>query len=64
MTTGILGTALGPIVPAFMSDYLIQDESKLNVSIAITALVVAPITAVLIAYGRRQFRDRIASMPR
>jgi MFS family permease len=64
LTTGILGTALGPIVPAFMSDYLIQDESKLNVSIAITALVVAPITAALIAYGRRQFRDRIASMPR
>lgn len=64
LTTGILGTALGPIIPAVMSDYLIRDESQLNVSIAITAMVVAPITAALIAYGRRQFRERVATMPR
>lgn len=62
LSTGILGTALGPIVPAAMSDYIIMDESKLNISIAITAAIVGPITAILLTVGRRQFRERVAAM--
>ena len=62
LVTGILGTAMGPIMPALLSDYVLMDESKLNVSISITALIMGPLAVLLLSIGRRQFRERMAQL--
>lgn len=43
LAVGVVGGTLGPILPAFFSDYILGDEQLLYLSLSLTAAIVAPI---------------------
>jgi MFS family permease len=61
-TTGLIGTSMGPILPAFLSDYVFSGARSLPHALSVTALVVGPVTFCLIWLGLRQYRKRYAEL--
>ena len=61
-TTGLIGTSMGPILPAYLSDYVFTGTYALAHALAVTALIVGPLTFGLIWLGLRQYRDRYARL--
>lgn len=56
LTVSILGVTCGPILPAFLNDYVFKDESALGYSLAITAGVTGPIAFAILWMGLKQYR--------
>lgn len=61
-STGILGVSLGPLIPALIGDYVLQDENALHVSLSLAAAIVAPTALILLLIGLRQYRERLAEL--
>ncbi len=61
-TTGLIGTSMGPILPAYLSDYVFTGTYALAHALAVTALIVGPLTFGLIWLGLRQYRDRYTAL--
>jgi MFS family permease len=61
LTVGVIGVSLGPLLPAFFSDYLFHNEQSLRFSLALSAAIVAPLACVLLSLGLTEFRERLAS---
>ncbi|WP_343699671.1 MFS transporter [Caulobacter sp.] len=59
-TTGIIGISMGPILPAFLSDFVFQGSRALPHALASAALVIGPLTFALLWVGLRQYRERFA----
>lgn len=57
-TTGIIGISMGPILPAFLSDFVFQGPRALPHALASAAVVIGPLTFALLWVGLRQYRDR------
>ena len=62
LTVGIIGVTLGPVLPAFLSDYVLHDERRLYLSLSMTAAVVGPVAAILYVAGMSEFRRRLAAI--
>lgn len=58
LTVSILGVTCGPILPAFLNDFVFKDESALRYSLTVTTVVVGPIAFVVLWLGLRQYRQR------
>ena len=56
----LLGYALGPLLIALITDYVLQDEQMLGLSLSVMALVFTPAAAICIEVGRRQYVKLIA----
>jgi MFS family permease len=61
-TTGLIGTSMGPILPAFLSDYVFTGTHALPHALSVTAVIVGPVTFGLIWFGLKQYRQRYASL--
>jgi MFS family permease len=62
LTVGVIGISLGPIIPAFLNDYVFQDEMKLGSSLAVAALIVGPAAFILLRIGLGDYRRRAAEI--
>jgi MFS family permease len=58
--TNLIGLALGPTVVAFFTDFVFQDDAKLNYSMALAAAIFAPMAAVVVYSGLKDFRRALA----
>lgn len=54
---GIIGVSLGPILPAFLSDFVFSGDSSLRYALATAALIFGPVTFVLLWVGMKQYRQ-------
>jgi MFS family permease len=62
LTVGVIGVSLGPLLPAFFSDYFFHNEQSLRFSLALSATIVAPVACVLLSLGLKEFRERLAAV--
>jgi MFS family permease len=56
-TSGLIGSAGGPVVVALVSDKVFHSESAIGLSIAVVTAVCCPVAAVLLALGCRPMRE-------
>jgi len=49
----IFGAALGPAAVGFITDYVLRDESRLGLSLAIWGVIVVPIGVTMLLIGRK-----------
>lgn len=54
---GIIGVSLGPIMPAFLSDFVFSGENSLRYALSTAAIIFGPLTFVLLWVGLKQFRQ-------
>lgn len=52
----IIGLGLGPTLVGVFTDFVFQDDSKLNMSLALVACISMPIAIVLFTYGLKHYR--------
>jgi hypothetical protein len=62
LTVGVIGVSLGPLLPAFFSDYFFHNEQSLRFSLALSAAIAAPVACVLLSLGLKEFRERLAAV--
>ncbi len=55
--TGLVGISGGPIIPAFLSDYVFSGSHALPHALSVTALVVGPLTFAVTRIGLKQYRQ-------
>jgi MFS family permease len=55
--TGLVGISGGPIIPAFLSDYVFSGPHALPHALSVTALVVGPLTFAVTRIGLKQYRQ-------
>ena len=55
--TGLVGISGGPIIPAFLSDYVFSGAHALPHALSATALVVGPLTFAVTWIGLKQYRQ-------
>jgi MFS family permease len=55
VTTNVIGLALGPTLVAASTDYLFADPKAVAYSLGLVALVVGPLSVVLLAFGRKDY---------
>lgn len=53
MVIGLLGSTLGPLLPAAISDYILHDEVRLGRALAVTLALIAPVVLLAILWVRR-----------
>ncbi len=58
----IIGLGLGPSAIAAFTDYVFADEAAIGASLAAATTVIAPLAAILFAFGRRPFARAVARM--
>jgi MFS family permease len=58
----IVGTGLGPMVVAAVTDFVFRSDAKVGWSIAATFLVFAPIVSALLVYGAGGMRRAVAQL--
>jgi MFS family permease len=51
------GLSLGPQITAFFTDFILMDESKLGMAVAMTGLIVLPLAALLFKIALPRYRD-------
>jgi MFS family permease len=56
---GVLAVAVGPVLPALLTQYLFHDDSKLRYSLALSACFSAPIVYIFLRSGLAGFRSRV-----
>lgn len=56
LTMALIGTGLGPVAVALVTDLLLQDEKKLGLSLAIVTGVALPLMSLLLLSGRSALR--------
>ena len=56
LVTGVLGSGLGPVAVALLTDRVFHDEAKVGASIAIVASLALPVLALLLLSGRAALR--------
>lgn len=61
-TVGIIGVSLGPILPAFLSDFVFSGDRALPHALATAAAVIGPVTFILLWIGLKQYRERYDEM--
>jgi MFS family permease len=57
----LIGMGIGPALVGFFTDYVLGDDSKLNLSLSLTAAATLPVAALILALGLRPFREAMAS---
>ncbi len=62
LATGLFGVSMGPILPAFLSDFVFTGPRALPHALSTTALVLGPITFAITWLGLKQYRRRYAEM--
>ncbi|WP_321490111.1 MFS transporter [uncultured Hyphomonas sp.] len=60
LSVGILGVTFGPILPAFLTDFVFKDESALRYSLSVSAAMLGAVTAVTFWVGLKQYREAYA----
>ncbi|WND02962.1 MFS transporter [Temperatibacter marinus] len=60
LAANLLGYGLGPVLIGLFTDGLFQDDMAIGKSMALLALVISPIAAFILAYGRKDFSDLAA----
>ncbi len=60
--TGLIGVTGGPILPAFLSDYVFTGPNALPHALSVTAAIIGPLTFAVTWIGLKQYRDRYRSM--
>jgi MFS family permease len=61
---GIIGVTCGPILPAFLNDFVFHDEHALRYSLSISTGLVGPIAAAVLWQGCAQLRQRMGEIAR
>jgi MFS family permease len=56
----LAGIGTGPILVAFFTDYVFQDDQSLRYSLAMLTLVAAPLSALFFTLGLKPFRRTLA----
>ena len=51
------GLSLGPQITAFFTDFILMDESKLGMAVAMTGFIVLPLAALLFKIALPRYRD-------
>ena len=59
MIIALLGSSLGPLIPAIISDYVLHDEVHLGRALAITLSIFGPLAVAAILLGRKSIRAAI-----
>ncbi|MFV3127089.1 MFS transporter [Niveispirillum sp. KHB5.9] len=59
---GIIGVSMGPILPAFLSDFVFSGDRALPHALATAAAVIGPVTFILLWVGMKQYRQRYQEM--
>jgi MFS family permease len=59
---GIIGVSMGPILPAFLSDFVFTGDRALPHALATAAAIIGPVTFVLLMLGMKQYRQRYQEM--
>jgi MFS family permease len=59
MIIALLGTSLGPLVSALISDHLLHDHIRIGRAMAIMLGVFAPLAVIAILWGRKPLREAI-----
>ncbi len=59
---GIIGVSMGPILPAFLSDFVFSGDRALPHALATAAAVIGPVTFALLWVGMKQYRQRYQEM--
>ena len=59
MIIALLGSSLGPLIPAIISDYVLHDEVRLGRALAITLCIFGPLAVAAILLGRKPIRAAI-----
>jgi MFS family permease len=62
LATGLFGVSMGPILPAFLSDFVFTGARALPHALSTTALVLGPFTFCITWLGLKQYRQRYAEM--
>jgi MFS family permease len=57
----LIGFALGPLLPALLTDYVFKDDASLGLSIAVVTLVTGPLAALLLWLGLKPMRAAVAA---
>jgi MFS family permease len=60
--TGLIGVTGGPILPAFLSDYVFTGAYALPHALSVTAAIIGPSTFLVSWIGLGQYRDRYRAM--
>ena len=60
--TGLIGVTGGPILPAFLSDYVFKGAYALPHALSVTAAIIGPLTFLVSWIGLRQYRERYKAM--
>ncbi|ROS01814.1 putative MFS family arabinose efflux permease [Sinobacterium caligoides] len=59
--TNLIGLTIGPAVVAFCTDFIFQDDSKLNYSLSLVVVIFAPLAALVVWSGLKDFRRALAA---
>ena len=60
LVTGLLGSGLGPVAVALVTDRVFHDEARVGASIAVVVSLALPAVALLLLTGRGALRRRLA----
>jgi MFS family permease len=60
MVLALLGSSLGPLIPALISDHVLHDEIRMGRAIAVTLGIFAPIALLAMIWGRPAIKKAIA----
>ena len=60
--TGLIGVTGGPILPAFLSEYVFHGADALPHALSVTAMFIGPLTFVVSWVGLAQYRSRYRAM--
>jgi len=60
--TGLIGITGGPILPAFLSEYVFHGPLALPHALSATAVIIGPLTFVVSRLGLAQYRERYQAM--
>lgn len=55
----LVGTVVGPVVPAMITQYWLRDDTQIGLALAITVGICAPIALITIVWGAKYFRRAI-----
>jgi multisubunit Na+/H+ antiporter MnhC subunit len=56
--TGLIGVTGGPILPAFLSEYVFSGTNALPHALSVTATIIGPLTFAVTWLGLSQYRAR------
>lgn len=60
VTTGLIAICFGPTAVAFITNYIIHDEMKVGQSMILSAVVILPVSILILSLGRHRLSGMIA----